>query len=119
MSSSSKKLQSPGTFSGGKVKSAYQSVYPLDKDPKGEKDIIERYKGVITKLQNTLDNEKKKLKQARLLYAKEMQAKTELEELLFQCVEEVKGEATKKSTDKFMTAGKLQAKLSRQKERIR
>jgi len=104
MSNSSKKLKTPGAFS--KVKSAYQSAYPLGKDFKGEKETIERYKNVIEKLQSTLEVDKKKLKQARLLYAKEMQAKTELEELLYQCVEEIKNEAiTKKMGEKSSTAG--------------
>ena len=99
MSNSSKRLV--GSFGGSKIKPGYQSAYPLNKDWKTEKDMIDRYKGVIEKLQNTLENDKRKLKQARLMYAKEMQAKTELEELLYQCVEEVRNEVTaKKSTEK-------------------
>lgn len=108
MSTSSKKLKTQAPFSGSKLKPGTQSAYPLGKDSREEKDIIERYKNVIEKLQNTLENEKKKLKNARLLYAKEMQAKTELEELFNQCVEEVKNEAiAKKASEKIPVSGNI------------
>ncbi len=111
MSASSKKSKAAGSFSGApgsRMKSAYQSAYPLSvgKDWKDEKEMIERYKNVITRQQDTLEQEKKGLKRARLLYAKEMQAKTELEELLGQCVEEVRSEFVgKKPADRPSAAG--------------
>lgn len=102
MSTSSKKLVGQNSLSGSKQKPEYQSAYPLGKTWKGEKESVDRHKNIIEKLQNTLEIEKKKLKQSRLMYAREMQAKTELEELLFQCVEEVKNEIqTKKAAEKL------------------
>ncbi len=102
-STSMKKLKP--SFAG--AKSGYQSAYPISggAGAVATADALERYKGVVEKLKATLEGEKKKLKQARMQYAKEMQAKTELEELLFQCVEEVRNEAAaanRKTTDKFV-----------------
>jgi len=101
--SSTKKISGPFSNS----KSAYQSAYPIDKSWKAnEKDTIDRYKDVIEKLKGTLETENRKLKNSRIAYAKEMQAKTELEELLYQCVEEVRNEAqNKKTNDKITNAG--------------
>ena len=75
------------------------STYSLNKGD--QRDILDRYKSIIEKLKFNLESEKKKLNQARMLYAKEIQSKTELGELLFQCTEEVRSEVlNQKSTDK-------------------
>ena len=66
-----------------------------------DKGIFARYRGIIEKLQGTLENTKKKLKLSRVAYAREMQSKTELEELLSQCVEQVRAEINKKKDFKF------------------
>ena len=110
MSSSSKKLRTQGSLAGSKLRPEYQSAYPLGKDWKDEKDMIERYKSIIEKLKNTLELEKKKLKQTRLAYAREMQAKTELEELLYQCVEEVRNEANARKTAEKSTVLGMQSR---------
>lgn len=82
----------------------YQSTYSLNK---GEpKDIIERCKSIIEKLKGKLDAEKKKLNQARMLYAKEVQSKTELSELLAQCAEEVKTEIINQKNTEFNPSSK-------------
>lgn len=73
-----------------KMKTGYQSTYSLNKGE--QKDILDRYKSIVEKLKAKLEGEKKKLNQVRMLYAKEIQSKTELGELLFQCTEEVRAE---------------------------
>ena len=96
-----------------KMKVGYQSTHSLNK---GEpRDIIERCKNIIERLKGNLEAEKKKLNQVRLLYAKEVQSKTELSELLAQCIEEVKTEViNQRNTEKsFYSKSKLFSKRNR------
>lgn len=87
----------------------YQSTYSLNKGE--QKDVVERCKNVVEKLKGKLEGEKKKLNQARMMYAREVQSKTELSELLAKCAEEVKMEvANQRNTEKsFNAANKKKA----------
>ena len=51
-----------------------------------------RYEFVIQRLKKILETERKNLKNVRNAYARELQNKTELEQILRQCVDEVKAE---------------------------
>ena len=53
---------------------------------------VSRYDNVIQRLKKVLDNERKGLKNIRNAYARELQGKTELEQIMRQCVDEVKAE---------------------------
>ena len=57
-----------------------------------EEEKIKRYERVVQKLKMTLNNERKTLKYCRIQYNKELNSKTELEELLKQAVDKVKSE---------------------------
>lgn len=53
-----------------------------------------RYEFIIQRLKKILETERKNLKNVRNAYARELQNKTELEQILRQCVDEVKSELT-------------------------
>lgn len=53
-----------------------------------------RYEFIIQRLKKILETERKNLKNVRNAYARELQNKTELEQILRQCVDEVKSEIT-------------------------
>jgi len=57
-----------------------------------EEEKIRRYDKLVEKLKVTLNNERKILKACRLQYNKELNSKTELEEMLKQAVDKVKNE---------------------------
>ena len=60
---------------------------------------IRRYENVIMRLKKMLENEKKCLKYLKTLGAKEFERKNHLEKLLRQCVDDVKAEIYKKSSE--------------------
>ena len=62
-------------------------------------DITVKYESVVTKLKRMLEIEKKNLMEARTTYSKELESKTELENLLRQCVEDVKSEITRRRVE--------------------
>ncbi|OMJ78876.1 hypothetical protein SteCoe_21230 [Stentor coeruleus] len=68
------------------------STYSIGRDMKA--DDPTRYEFIIQRLKRILDNERKNLKNVRNAYARELQNKTELEQILRQCVDEVKTEKT-------------------------
>ena len=53
-----------------------------------------RYEFIIQRLKKILETERKNLRNVRNAYARELQNKTELEQILRQCVDEVKSEIT-------------------------
>ena len=57
-----------------------------------EEEKLRRYDRVMDKLRKMMQNERRLLKAARLQYNKELGSKTELEVLLKQAVDKVKGE---------------------------
>lgn len=71
----------------------------MQKPPETEEEKINRYERIIEKLKKTLDNERKNLKFARTQYQGEMQYKTELEDMLKECVYQVKSEILKRNQD--------------------
>lgn len=60
---------------------------------------LRRYEQVIKKLKKMIANETKKLRDIKTVYAKEIESKTQLEQLLRQCVDDVKAEITKKRSE--------------------
>lgn len=75
------------------------TINPLQKPQETEEDKIKRYERIIEKLKKTLDFERKNLKSARTQYQSEMQHKTELEEMLKECVNQVQAEILKRNKD--------------------
>lgn len=59
-----------------------------------------RYDFIIQRLKKILDGERRNLKNVRNAYARELQNKTELEQILRQCVDEVKSELKTENGDK-------------------
>lgn len=72
--------------------------------PETEEEKIKRYERIIEKLKKTLDYERKNLKGARTQYQAEMQYKTELEDMLKECVLQVKSEILKRNQDPRISA---------------
>lgn len=64
-----------------------------------EEDKILRYERIIEKLKKTLDFERKNLKNARAQYQSEMNHKTELEDMLKECVVQVQNEIKQRNRD--------------------
>ena len=60
---------------------------------------LRRYEQVIKKLKKLIANETKKLRDIKTLNAKEIESKTQLEQLLRQCVDDVKAEIAKKRSE--------------------
>ena len=58
-----------------------------------------RYEFIIQRLKKILETERKNLKNVRNAYARELQNKTELEQILRQCVDEVKSDLTQGMSD--------------------
>lgn len=56
---------------------------------------LRRYEQVINKLKKLISSESKKLREIRTVYAREIESKTQLEQLLRQCVDDVKAEIAK------------------------
>jgi hypothetical protein len=71
----------------------------MQKPPETEEEKVKRYERIIEKLKKTLDNERKFLKGARTQYQSEMQYKTELEDMLKECVYQVKSEIMHRNQD--------------------
>ena len=71
----------------------------MQKPPETEDEKIKRYERIIEKLKKTLDYERKNLKSARTQYQAEMQYKTELEDMLKECVLQVKSEIMSRNQD--------------------
>ena len=69
-----------------------------------EEDKIKRYERIIDKLKKTLEFERKNLKGVRTQYQGEMQHKTELEDMLKECVSQVKEEIVKRNKDPKISA---------------
>jgi hypothetical protein len=60
---------------------------------------LRRYEQIIKKLKKMIANETKKLREIKTVYAKEIESKTQLEQLLRQWVDDVKAEITKKRSE--------------------
>lgn len=60
---------------------------------------VKRYEDIILRLKRMLGNEKKSLRMVRTLCAKEIEVKNQLEKVLRQCVDDVKGEIAKKRSE--------------------
>ncbi|CAI2367547.1 unnamed protein product [Moneuplotes crassus] len=76
-----------------------------------EEDKIHRYERIIEKLKKNLEFERKNLKGARNQYQSEMNMKTELEEMLKECVQQVQKEIKKRNRDpKTAAINKIQKK---------
>lgn len=60
---------------------------------------LRRYEQVIKKLKKMIANETRKLRDIKTVYAKEIESKTQLEQLLRQCVDDVKAEIAKKRSE--------------------
>lgn len=64
-----------------------------------EEDKVKRYERIIQKLKKTLEFERKNLKGTRSQYQAEMNHKTELEDMLKECVYQVQGEIKQRNRD--------------------
>ena len=60
---------------------------------------MRKYENLIAKLKRVYENEKKHLRQVKTLCSKEIDQKNQLEKILRQCVDDVKGEINKKRTE--------------------
>eukprot|EP00343_Euplotes_focardii_P005579 CAMPEP_0205810588 /NCGR_PEP_ID=MMETSP0205-20121125/14757_1 /ASSEMBLY_ACC=CAM_ASM_000278 /TAXON_ID=36767 /ORGANISM="Euplotes focardii, Strain TN1" /LENGTH=148 /DNA_ID=CAMNT_0053088847 /DNA_START=56 /DNA_END=498 /DNA_ORIENTATION=- len=69
----------------------------LNPAQESEEDKVNRYERIIGKLKKTLDFERKNLKNSRGQYQNEVNHKTELEEMLKECVHQVQGEIKKRN----------------------
>ena len=67
-------------------------VYMPQRKNETEEEKLRRYDRVMDKLRKMMQNERRLLKAARLQYNKELSSKTELEVILKQAVDKVKGE---------------------------
>lgn len=81
-------------FKGRATGSRYRSVNSSLQD-----DISVKYESVVAKLKRVLEMEKRSLMESRTALSKELEAKTELENLLRQCVEDVKAEITRRRVE--------------------
>jgi len=81
-------------FKGRAGGSRYRSVNSSLQD-----DLSVKYESVVAKLKRMLEIEKRNLMEARTVLSKELEAKTELENLLRQCVEDVKAEITRRRVE--------------------
>ena len=76
-------------------RSVSNSVMPSPFPKKDSKfEDSSRYEFIIQRLKKILETERRNLKNVRNAYARELQNKTELEQILRQCVDEVKNEIT-------------------------
>ena len=76
------------------VESRFRSVNSSLQD-----DISVKYESIVAKLKRMLEIEKKNLMDARTALSTELEGKTELENLLRQCVEDVKAEITRRRVE--------------------
>ena len=60
---------------------------------------IARYEEIIGRMKKNLEREKQSIRHVKTQIAREIKVKTELEKILRQCVDDVKGEIGKKKTD--------------------
>ena len=86
-------LTGAGTMSRGALhQQSGPLVYVPPRKVETEEEKLRRYDRVMDKLRKMMQNERRLLKAARLQYNKELGSKTELEVLLKQAVDKVKGE---------------------------
>ena len=86
-------LTGAGTMSRGALhQQSGPLVYMPPRKVETEEEKLKRYDRVMDKLRKMMQNERRLLKAARLQYNKELGSKTELEVLLKQAVDKVRGE---------------------------
>ena len=77
----------------------HKSGYRSNRSNNSTFDAGQKYEAIITKLKKMLDLERNNLRAARTAYARELQSKTELEQILRQCVEDVKQEIINRKSE--------------------
>ena len=73
---------------------------------------LNRYEQIVRKLKKMLSIEKGNLQEAKTLYSREIEGRTQLEQLLRQCVDDVKSEISKKRSENKMVYKKVTFKAA-------
>ena len=73
-----------------------------------KENIFQRYEGMIDTLKKQLEKQRVKLNKARNLYKSEAEGKVELQELLSQCIKDVKNDVLSKSDEKKLNSDSVQ-----------